>query len=142
VVAATSFKTLDYRAMLKEIAPATALEYVILMSAPHAPDDSASGYLTVEEVSSLGNNDGAKEKLEKVAKRVQFDDAVNIQFTSGTTGLPKGAVLSHHNIVNNAYFLGNRIGYGEKQHKICLPVPLYHCFGSVAGTACSVIHGG
>ena len=61
------------------------------------------------------------------------DDPTNIQFTSGTTGSPKGATLSHHNIVNNAYMIGLRLGYNEKYARICCPPPLYHCLGCVIG---------
>ena len=61
------------------------------------------------------------------------DDPTNIQFTSGTTGSPKGATLSHHNIVNNAYMIGLRLGYNERFARICCPPPLYHCLGCVIG---------
>lgn len=70
------------------------------------------------------------------------DDPTNIQFTSGTTGNPKGATLSHHNIVNNAYMIGLRMGYHEKYARICCPPPLYHCLGCVIGNLNAVIHGG
>src|SRR5262249_35492600 len=63
---------------------------------------------------------------------LQFDDAINIQYTSGTTGRPKGATLSHHNILNNAFFAGERMRLGERD-RLCIPVPLYHCFGMVLG---------
>ncbi len=67
-------------------------------------------------------------------------DAVNIQYTSGTTGFPKGATLSHHNILNNAYFVGERLGYTEKD-RVCIPVPFYHCFGMVMGNLACAAHG-
>jgi fatty-acyl-CoA synthase len=69
-----------------------------------------------------------------------FDDPINIQYTSGTTGLPKGATLSHHGILNNGYFIGSICGY-TPQDRICVPVPLYHCFGMVAGSLAAVSHG-
>jgi fatty-acyl-CoA synthase len=79
--------------------------------------------------------------------RLQFDDAINIQYTSGTTGAPKGATLSHHNILNNGYFVGARLRYTERD-RVCIPVPFYHCFGMVLGNlgcttrgACMVIPG-
>ncbi|MEU9338591.1 AMP-binding protein [Streptomyces sp. NPDC048290] len=68
------------------------------------------------------------------------DDPVNIQYTSGTTGFPKGATLSHHNILNNGYFVGELIGYGE-QDRVCVPVPFYHCFGMVMGNLAATSHG-
>lgn len=72
---------------------------------------------------------------------LQFDDPVNIQYTSGTTGYPKGATLSHHNILNNGFFIGERLKYTEKDI-VCLPVPFYHCFGMVLGNMAIVTHGG
>ncbi len=69
-----------------------------------------------------------------------FDDPINIQYTSGTTGFPKGATLSHHNILNNGYFVGELIAYTE-QDRVCLPVPFYHCFGMVMGNLGCTTHG-
>jgi len=86
---------------------------------------------------------GTKEDLQKlveIEKTVQPDDPANIQYTSGTTGSPKGATLTHHNIVNNAYFVGRRAKYHEERAVICIPNPLYHCFGSVLGMMCSLVH--
>ena len=71
---------------------------------------------------------------------LQFDDPVNIQYTSGTTGYPKGATLSHHNILNNGFFIGERLKYTERD-RVCLPVPFYHCFGMVLGNMAIVTHG-
>ena len=71
---------------------------------------------------------------------LQFDDPVNIQYTSGTTGHPKGATLSHHNILTNGFFIGERLKYTEKDI-VCLPVPFYHCFGMVLGNMAIVTHG-
>jgi fatty-acyl-CoA synthase len=68
-----------------------------------------------------------------------FDDAVNIQYTSGTTGSPKGATLSHHNILNNGFFIGEALAYTERD-RICLPVPFYHCFGCVLGNLAVLTH--
>jgi fatty-acyl-CoA synthase len=72
--------------------------------------------------------------------RLQFDDPINIQYTSGTTGAPKGATLSHHNILNNGYFLAKAMGYTE-QDRVCIPVPFYHCFGMVIGNLACTTHG-
>jgi len=80
------------------------------------------------------------EKLQSYEAKVQFDDPVNIQYTSGTTGNPKGVTLTHHNILNNAYFIGVRMNYTDKD-KVCIPVPFYHCFGMVIGNLCCTAHG-
>lgn len=79
-------------------------------------------------------------KLARTETYIQPDDPVNIQYTSGTTGKPKGATLTHHNIVNNAYFVGRRAGYHERRTIICIPNPLYHCFGCVMGSLSALIH--
>ena len=81
-----------------------------------------------------------EEDLAAREARLQFDDPINIQYTSGTTGAPKGATLTHHNILNNAYFLGQTLGYTE-QDRVCIPVPFYHCFGMVIGNLCCTTHG-
>jgi fatty-acyl-CoA synthase len=71
---------------------------------------------------------------------LQFDDPINIQYTSGTTGFPKGATLSHHNILNNGFFIGEALGYSERD-RVCIPVPFYHCFGMVLGNLACTTHG-
>ena len=80
------------------------------------------------------------ETLRKYEEKVQFDDPVNIQYTSGTTGNPKGVTLSHHNILNNAYFIGLRMNYSHLD-RVCIPVPFYHCFGMVIGNLACTVHG-
>ena len=80
------------------------------------------------------------EQLEEVEKTLQFDDPINIQYTSGTTGYPKGATLSHHNILNNGFFIGEHMFYTEKD-RTCIPVPFYHCFGMVLGNMACTTHG-
>jgi fatty-acyl-CoA synthase len=76
-------------------------------------------------------------RLREVAAELDFDDPINIQYTSGTTGFPKGATLTHHNILNNAHFIAGLLGYGPAD-RVCIPVPLYHCFGMVLGNlACT-----
>jgi fatty-acyl-CoA synthase len=80
------------------------------------------------------------EEVEAIERTLQFDDPINIQYTSGTTGAPKGATLSHHNILNNAYFLGVTMRYTEED-RVCIPVPFYHCFGMVIGNLACAVHG-
>lgn len=80
------------------------------------------------------------ERLDEIAAGLSCDDPVNIQYTSGTTGFPKGATLSHHNILNNGYWVGRTVGYTE-QDRVCLPVPFYHCFGMVMGNLGATSHG-
>lgn len=80
------------------------------------------------------------EQLEEIEKSIQFDEPVNIQYTSGTTGFPKGATLSHNNILNNGFFIGERLYYTEKD-RVCIPVPFYHCFGMVLANLAITTHG-
>ena len=80
------------------------------------------------------------EELDAIESKLQFDDPINIQYTSGTTGFPKGVTLSHYNILNNGYFVGKRLQYTEKD-RVCIPVPYYHCFGMVLGNLACTSHG-
>jgi fatty-acyl-CoA synthase len=82
----------------------------------------------------------SEDELTTIEKALQFDDAINIQYTSGTTGFPKGATLSHHNILNNGFFIGEFLRYTELD-RVCIPVPLYHCFGMVLGNMAITTHG-
>lgn len=148
LITATAFKSSDYCGMLATLAPelATAvpghlhaaklpsLETVIQIGGP-----AAAGMLSFEAVTALG---GATQRarLAELAETLQFDEAINIQFTSGTTGMPKGATLTHHNILNNGFFLGEMMRFTE-QDKVCIPVPLYHCFGMVIGNLACLTHG-
>lgn len=101
--------------------------------------EKPEGMLSWAEVLALGDN-LADQALDERAASLHFDDPINIQYTSGTTGFPKGALLSHHNIVNNARFIGQcmRISHEDR---ICIPVPFYHCFGMVLGNMVCVVHG-
>ena len=140
VVAAESFKTSAYLQMIRELAPE--LENSApgaLMSAklPHLKiviamcDIPGSGMFGFNEIQKLGGP-AQQLRLDAINATLNPDDAINIQFTSGTTGAPKGATLSHYNIVNNARFVTDRINLSEMDN-LCIPVPLYHCFGMVMG---------
>src|ERR1700678_1983353 len=110
------------------------LEFVIRLGADKSP-----GMLNFEEVASLAT---ANERagLMTFEASLQFDDPINIQFTSGTTGAPKGATLTHHNILNNGYFIGEAMRL-TPDDRLCIPVPYYHCFGMVLGNLACVTHG-
>jgi fatty-acyl-CoA synthase len=101
--------------------------------------DKTPGMLNFDDVATAGGN-AEKVKLVELAPKLQFDDAINIQFTSGTTGFPKGATLSHHNILNNGYFVAEGLKFTEND-RLCIPVPLYHCFGMVMGNLGCLTHG-
>jgi fatty-acyl-CoA synthase len=128
LVAARSFKSSDYEAMVDEVrADLPALAQVIYLDSP--------------EWDALLRSGGAQEaELRERAGALQFDDAINIQYTSGTTGFPKGATLSHHNILNNGFFIGEYCRYSESD-RVCIPVPFYHCFGMVLGNLAITTHG-
>ncbi len=83
---------------------------------------------------------GTNEDLTSTEETLQFDDPINIQYTSGTTGFPKGATLSHHNILNNGFFIGEALRYSDRD-RVCIPVPFYHCFGMVLGNLACTTHG-
>jgi fatty-acyl-CoA synthase len=129
LVSAPSFKASDYRAMVEEVRGGCAeLERVVFLDSPDWDALLAAG----EEVDP--------ERLREREATLSFDDAINLQYTSGTTGFPKGATLSHHNILNNGFFVGELIGYSEAD-RICIPVPFYHCFGMVMGNLAATSHG-
>jgi fatty-acyl-CoA synthase len=136
LVAARSFRSSDYVAMLAELIPRRlpalrTLIYLVLRAEP--------GAMSWPELRSLGTEVEPSRLREREAA-LQFDDPVNVQYTSGTTGAPKGATLSHHNILNNGYFIGERVRY-RPDDRICLPVPFYHCFGCVLGSLAALTHG-
>jgi fatty-acyl-CoA synthase len=124
LVHARAFRHTDYVAMLAEVRPRCAT----LCIEDRWEDLRAAG-APVPEADLLARE-----------AQLSFDDPINIQYTSGTTGFPKGATLSHHNILNNGYFVGEVCGYTERD-RVCIPVPLYHCFGMVMGNLACVTHG-
>ena len=148
LITASRFKSSDYIAMLQELAPELNSAEPGRLSAPRLPHLKAVIRLGEEETPGCYNFDdiparaGAVEKqqLGKLAAVLQPDDAINIQFTSGTTGSPKGATLTHFNILNNGYFVGEAMKITE-QDRVCIPVPFYHCFGMVLGNLNCITHG-
>jgi fatty-acyl-CoA synthase len=102
-------------------------------------DDLVRGMYRYDDIAGLAKPTHA-EQVDQIATTLKPDDAINIQFTSGTTGFPKGATLSHFNILNNGFFVGQAMGFTESD-RLCIPVPLYHCFGMVLGNLASVTHG-
>jgi len=148
LILAREFKSSNYVAMLREIAPAidssesgqlNLAELPDLRSLIVISDDAVDGMFRFADIASMAPSDAA-EQLSARARLSQPDDAINIQFTSGTTGLPKGATLTHFNVLNNGYFVGQAMKFTE-QDVLCIPVPLYHCFGMVMSVLTSVLHG-
>ncbi|MDC8759676.1 AMP-binding protein [Janthinobacterium fluminis] len=148
LILAPAFKSSDYIAILQDVVPEIHhcaagnlrsarlphLRHVIRLGGEATP-----GMLNFDALLDGIDADDAR-RLANVAATVQFDDAVNIQFTSGTTGAPKGATLSHHNILNNGFFIGEAMRLTAAD-RLCIPVPLYHCFGMVLGNLACFTHG-
>ena len=148
LITADHFKTSDYVGMLRELMPEIAGSRPGELAAARIPtletlirigDDAADGFLRFGDVAARAG-DAHRAMLAELQPRLQFDDAINIQFTSGTTGAPKGATLTHHNILNNGFFIGEAQRLTERD-RVCIPVPLYHCFGMVLGNLACVTHG-
>jgi fatty-acyl-CoA synthase len=140
LIAAQKLKTSDYAAMIAEVRPRCPdLEQVILL-----------GTAAWEALLAAGRNPGGKNPGQNPGRNaspedldaieLSPDDPINIQYTSGTTGFPKGATLSHHNILNNGFFVGELLSY-TAEDKVCIPVPFYHCFGMVMGNLAATSHG-
>ncbi|WBS04081.1 AMP-binding protein [Pseudoduganella sp. SL102] len=148
LILAPSFKSSDYLAIVGDVVPELRastpgrlrsaslphLRHVIRLGAGRTP-----GMYNFDDL--LGAPDAARlEELAAIEAALQFDEPVNIQFTSGTTGAPKGATLTHHNILNNGFFVGEAMRLTDRD-RLCIPVPLYHCFGMVLGNLACVTHG-
>ena len=132
LVSAESFKTSNYRAMIDEVhVGLPGLDRVIYLGSADWDELFVVGRMPIA---------GGGDQLAERQVVLSFDDPINIQYTSGTTGFPKGATLSHHNILNNGYFIGEGCGYTE-QDRVCIPVPFYHCFGMVLGNLACTTHG-
>ena len=148
LVTATAFKNSDYIGMVNTLAPELAGATPGRLSAARLPHlriviqiggPKAGGTIAFEDVAAGAGADDRAE-LQRLSNDLQFDDPINIQFTSGTTGSPKGVTLTHHNILNNGYFVGHAMRL-TPDDRICIPVPLYHCFGMVMGNLAAVTHG-
>jgi len=124
LISARAFKSSDYEGMVEEVAPrCQALERTVFL-----------GSESWEELLASADSEPS------LPAGLQFDDPINIQYTSGTTGFPKGATLTHHNILNNGFFVGKVCGY-TCEDRVCIPVPFYHCFGMVLGNLACTTHG-
>lgn len=159
VICAQNFKSSDYLGMLSSLAPELLenTDKVELRAGSKAPAPLASeklkslrwvvaigssdiaGVMDFSDLHTLGS-DADLQQLDAIASQLSPDDAINIQFTSGTTGNPKGATLTHRNILNNGNVVGNGMQLSEKD-RVCIPVPLYHCFGMVMGNLACITHG-
>ena len=148
LIMASAFKSSDYCGMLRQLAPEVesaapgrlqaqqlASLRTVILTGPHPQ----RGFLPYDELLTAGGAEQSK-KLAGIEPQLQFDDPINIQFTSGTTGAPKGATLTHHNILNNGFFIGEAMRLTERD-RVCIPVPLYHCFGMVLGNLACITHG-
>lgn len=143
LVTATQFKSSHYIEMLYQMAPAISTQTPGDLKLKDLPDLhtiiqinqlASPGFISFDSVSDRG------QFFSIPTVKLKFDDAINIQFTSGTTGSPKGATLSHHNILNNGYFCGQGMAL-TAQDKLCIPVPFYHCFGLVLSNLACISHG-
>jgi fatty-acyl-CoA synthase len=134
LVSAQAFRTSDYRAMIASVrGELPALQEVIFLGTREWDALMADGATALSD--GTGQN-----RLAERESALSFDDPINIQYTSGTTGFPKGATLSHHNVLNNAFFIGEGCRYTQAD-RVCIPVPFYHCFGMVLGNLAATTHG-
>lgn len=142
------FKTSDYVGMFYEACPEaiesrpgkiSSEKFPFLKNVVFIGDIPYNGMFTWDEIHEMGENI-SPEELEEREESLSFDDPINIQYTSGTTGYPKGVVLTHHNVMNNGYTIGEGMSFTEKD-RLCIPVPFYHCFGMVLSNMACVTHG-
>ena len=147
LVTMTAYKTSDYVGMVRELAPEIqhakpgrldAARAPRLKTIVHLGHGAIAGMLAFGELMEQG--DAADSALRTVGASLKATDPINIQFTSGTTGFPKGATLTHRNILNNGFFIGEAMRLTDKD-RLCVPVPLYHCFGMVLGNLACLTHG-
>ncbi len=148
LITADRFKSSDYLGMLRTLAPEIEHAEPGKLAAAKLPDlraiirlgsDKTPGMYNFSDITKMGGPEQHRQ-LEEMAGLLQPDEPINIQFTSGTTGAPKGATLTHFNILNNAYFIGEAMRFTEAD-RLCIPVPLYHCFGMVLGNLVCTTHG-
>jgi fatty-acyl-CoA synthase len=148
LITAAQFKSSNYVDMLYTLAPEIKSSKPGELESGKLPhlrclirlgEEVSDGFLNFNDVPALANKEHHDE-LDERGKSLKVDDAINIQFTSGTTGSPKGATLTHLNILNNGYFTGEAMKFSEND-RLCIPVPLYHCFGMVMGSLNCITHG-
>ncbi|MFT5193504.1 MAG: fatty-acyl-CoA synthase [Candidatus Promineifilaceae bacterium] len=148
LVTAGKFKTSDYTGMLQELAPELndcepgklqSAKFPDLKTIVRLGTDSVPGMFKWDDLIGMADQVSAEDLATRQAS-LQFDDPINIQYTSGTTGYPKGATLSHHNILNNGFYVGDIMKFSEVD-RLVMPVPMYHCFGMVLGTMACVAFG-
>lgn len=148
IVIADKFKTSDYERMILELAPELTNAAIGQLNASKLPELKTVVSLSDTPPNGMLRWSALMQKsemcstasMEKRQKELSFDNPINIQYTSGTTGFPKGATLSHHNILNNAYFVAKTMRFTDKD-RLIIPVPLYHCFGMVLGNLGCITHG-
>jgi fatty-acyl-CoA synthase len=148
LITSPALKSSDYVAIVNELMPELRTAKPGALQSAAVPSlrlvirlgrERTSGMLNFDDLAGRGGN-AERARLADLAGTLQFDDPINIQFTSGTTGFPKGATLTHHNILNNGYFIGEAMRL-TPDDRLCIPVPLYHCFGMVLGNLACLTHG-
>ena len=148
LILAASFKSSNYIAMVEELAPEiskskpgeiNSIRLPTLKTVIQIGGETNDGYFDFEQIPTLASTKD-HQRIENLSDQLQFDDPINIQFTSGTTGFPKGATLTHFNVLNNGYFTGEGLKLSSND-KLCVPVPLYHCFGMVLSNVAALTHG-